>query len=87
MADANHLELIQTLARRVATGLHHLPRGDSIRRLDLYSLQRRQIRAGLVAAFNMFTALLDVGLNMTFLSSTRYSKVAAAASRENRSFR
>ncbi len=70
VADINHLERILRLATRLVTDMRHLPYEER--------LQRRKLRADLVAAFKIITGLLDTDLNY-FFSSHPY-KVPQGAS-------
>ncbi len=71
MVHINHLERIQRIATRLVTGIRHLPYGERRQRLDLYSLQRRRLRADQITSFKIFTGLLDIDPNLFFLPPTR----------------
>ncbi len=92
VADINHLERIQGLATRLATGTRHLPYEERLQRLGLCSLQRRRLRVDLITAF---TGLLGADLNFFFSfplvaalegTPTRYSKARATAGGEGQLF-
>ncbi len=63
VADLNHLDRIQRLATRLATGIRHLPYEER--------LQRRWLRGDLITAFKIFTDRLDVDPNLFFFPHTR----------------
>ncbi len=66
VADINHLERIQRLVTRLATGMRHRPYEERLQRLGLHYLQRRRFWADLITAFKIFTGLWDVNSNLFF---------------------
>ncbi len=62
---------VQKLATRLVTGIRHLPYEERLQLLGLHSLQRRRIRADLNTTFKIFTGLLNVNSNLSFLPPTR----------------
>ncbi len=60
-ADINQLERVQRLATRLVRGLRHVQYEERLRQLNLFSLERRHLRADLSLAFKMFKS--EVGLN------------------------
>ncbi len=61
VADINHPERIQRLAKRLVTGMRHLPYEERLQRL----------RADLITAFKIFKGLLDIDPNFFFLPPAR----------------
>ncbi len=55
----------------LVTGMRHLHYEEGLQRLGLHSLQRRRLRADLITSFKIFTGLLDIALNLLFLSPAR----------------
>ncbi len=51
--------------------MRHHPYEERLQRLGFHSLQRRRLRAGLIATFKTFTGLLDIDPNLFFLTPTR----------------
>ncbi len=71
VADIKHLERVQGLATRLASGIRHLPYEERLQRLGIHSLQRRRLQADLITAFKIFTGLLDIDPNFFFLPPAR----------------
>ncbi len=71
VADINRLEQIQRLATRLVIGMRHLPYEERLQRLGPHSLRRRRLWTDLIAAFKIFTGLLDIDLNFFFLPPAR----------------
>ncbi len=71
VADINRLELIQRLSTELVTGVRHLPYEERLQRMDLNSLQWRRLQADLITVFKIFTGLLDIDLNLSFLPPAR----------------
>ncbi len=63
VADINHLERIQRLDTMLVIGMRHLPYEERLQLLGLHALQRRQLRADLMSAINIFKGLLDIDPN------------------------
>ncbi len=58
--DTALMERIQRLATRMVKGMRELPYEDRLRRLNIFSLERRRLRGDLILAFNLFHGRLDL---------------------------
>ncbi len=54
------MERIQRLATRMVKGMRELPYEDRLRRLHIFSLERRRIRGDLILAYNIFNGRFDM---------------------------
>ncbi len=52
--DIALMERIQRLATRMVKGIRELPYEDRLRRLNIFSLERRPLRGDLILAYNIF---------------------------------
>ncbi len=68
-ADINQLERVQRLATRLVRGLRHVPYEERLRQLNLFSLERRCLRADLTLAFKIFKG--DINQSKFFLHPPR----------------
>ncbi len=59
-ADINQLERVQRLATRIVRGLRHVPYEERLRQFNLFSLERRHLRADLILAFKIFKGEVDL---------------------------
>ncbi len=55
------------LVKRLVIGMRQL----RLQRLDLHSLERRRLQANLIAAFKIFTGILDIDINLFFFPPAR----------------
>ncbi len=53
-------ECIKRLARRMVKGMRQLPYEDRLRRLNIFSLERRRLRGDLILAYKMSHGRLDL---------------------------
>ena len=88
--DIIHVERLQRLATRMVHGLHSLPYEDRLRRLNLFSLERRRLRGDLITTYNIFSGQMSIPLETFFTFPSRPNlrghrwKVAQPAARLQR---
>ncbi len=58
--DIALMERIQRLATRMVKGMKELPYEERIRRVNLFSLERRRLRGDLIFAYSIFHERLDL---------------------------
>ncbi len=64
------IEKLQRLATRMVKGLRDLSYENRLRRLNLFSIERRLLRGDLILAYNVFQGRLDVPLEEFFEAPT-----------------
>ncbi len=69
--DVNGLEWVQHLATQLVRGLFHVPYEEGLRQLNLFSLERRRLRADLIMAFKSFKFEIDLRPPDFFFRSPR----------------
>ncbi len=70
-ADINQLERVQRLATRKVRGLRQVPYEERLRQHNLFSLERRRLRADLILAFKIFKREVDLNPSEFFLHPPR----------------
>ncbi len=70
-ADKNQLERVQRLPTRLVRGLRHVPYEERLPHLNLFSLERRRLRTGLILAFKIFKGEIDLNPSDFFLRPPR----------------
>ncbi len=70
-ADINQLERVQRLATRLLRGLLHVPYEERLHQLNLFSLERRHLRADPILAFKFFKGEVDLNPSVFFLFPPR----------------
>ncbi len=54
------MERISRLVTRMVKGMRELPYEDRLRRLNIFSLERRRLRGDLILAYNTFHGRLEL---------------------------
>ncbi len=70
-AFISQLERGPRLATRLVRGLSHVPYEERLRQLNLFSLERRFLRADLILAFKIFKGEVDLNPTDFFLRRPR----------------
>ncbi len=70
-ADINQPERVQRFAALQVRGHPHVPYGERLRLLNLFSLERRRLRADLILAFKVFKGYVDLSPSVFFLHPPR----------------
>ncbi len=66
-ANINQLERVQRLATRLVKGIRHVPYEERFRQLNLFSMERRHLRADFILAFKIFKDEVDLNPSDFFL--------------------
>ncbi len=70
-ADINQLERVQRLATRPVRGPRHGPHEERLHQLNLFSLERRRLRADVILAFKIFKGEVNLNPSEVFLRPSR----------------
>ncbi len=70
-AAINQLDRVQRLATRLVRVLRHVPYEERLRQLNLFSLERRHLRADLILAIQIFKGEVDLYPSEFFLHPPR----------------